>query len=71
MHDEKGMIEGGWWACEYPERPPEQLLTRYDSECRACMIHARAVLMNAGDQSVIRLINEEWEIGILSGVFDE
>lgn len=27
-----------WWACEFPERPTEQGVTKFDVDCRACRI---------------------------------
>lgn len=35
---------GCYWACEYPERPPDPALTWWDWRCYGCFRHGEAVV---------------------------
>jgi hypothetical protein len=59
-------VPGSWWACDYPERPPDGLMFFHLMSCRGCLVAAE-VLLNRVDpfhESVPR-----WHrlIAVLSG----
>lgn len=50
------LVQGEWFACDYPERPFDPDLTVFNSECYACRLALRAACHN-GFGSVERANN--------------
>lgn len=40
------LTDGQWWACEQPERPPENDKITYDMACRFCSLKAEVDVQN-------------------------
>lgn len=41
--------DGGWWACQYPERPYDPTFTCWDWRCHGCFRHGEATLAQHPD----------------------
>lgn len=43
------LLDGHWWACDYPERHPDGLCMMHSTGCRACLITSCALGVQMGD----------------------
>ena len=62
-HPAQGLRPGGWWACDFPERPPLPELTAFDFQCPKCCLMAEAVQRLAGDVVMTERTRRGVELG--------
>ena len=61
--------EGAWFACDFPERPGEQMTTIWRSTCPLCVLHMRAHVL-AHPETIGRGLDFAWRGSMLKVLAD-